>query len=59
MTGNAPEGYYRELLERYRQTLSGFASPMEVFVCGDTLQRKNYSKKKVQNRKEKRKSFTT
>ena len=44
MTSNAPEGYYHELLEKYRQTLSGFVGPTEVFVCGDTLQLKDYSK---------------
>ena len=44
MTSNAQEGYYCELLEKYRQTLSGFVGPTEVFVCGDTLQLKDYSK---------------
>ena len=44
MTSNAPEGYYSELLEKYRQTLSGFVGPTKVFVCGDTLQLKDYSK---------------
>ena len=44
MTSNAPEGYYRERLDKYRQTLNGFVGPTEVFVCGDTLQLKDYSK---------------
>ena len=35
---------YRELLERYRQTLSAFVGPTEIFACGDTLQLKDYSK---------------
>jgi len=35
---------YRGLLEGYRQTLSRFVGPCEVFVSGNTLQLKDYTK---------------
>ena len=44
MTSNAPDPMYRNLLENYRQTLSSFVGPAQVFVSGDTLQLKDYSK---------------
>ena len=44
MTSNAGNTAYHELLENYRQTLSGFVGPTEVFVSGDTLQLNDYSK---------------
>ncbi|MBR1407276.1 MAG: flavodoxin family protein [Clostridia bacterium] len=44
MTSNAPEGSYRGLLEGYRQTLSRFVGPAEIFVSGDTLQLRDYSR---------------
>lgn len=44
MTSNAPEGAYNGLLGNYRQVLSNFVGPTEVFVSGDTLQLKDYSK---------------
>ncbi len=44
MTSNAPEGYYRQVLKNYQQTLTAFVGPTEVFACGDTLQLKDYSK---------------
>ncbi len=44
MTSNAPEGVYKDMLENYRQTLNRFVGPTEVFVSGDTLQIKDYSK---------------
>ena len=44
MTSNAPDPMYRNLLENYRQTLSRFVGPAQVFVSGDTLQLKDYSK---------------
>ena len=44
MTSNAPEGSYRELLENYRRTLSRFVGPAEVFVSGNTLQLRDYTK---------------
>ncbi len=44
MTSNAPEGSYNGLLSNYKQVLSSFVGPTEVFVSGDTLQLKDYSK---------------
>lgn len=44
MTSNAPDTAYTGLLENYRQTLSHFVGPTDVFVSGDTLQLKDYSK---------------
>lgn len=44
MTSNAPDTAYVELLSNYRQVLSNFVGPTEVFVSGDTLQIKDYSK---------------
>lgn len=44
MTSNAPAGMYDNLLEGYKQTLTGFVGPTEVFVSGDTMQLKDYSK---------------
>ena len=44
MTSNAPENAYQGLLRNYQQTLSRFVGPTEVFVSGDTLQLKDYSK---------------
>ena len=34
----------RQLLQNYQQTLSRFVGPAEVFVSGNTLQLKDYSK---------------
>jgi len=44
MTSNAPDTMYTGLLENYRQTLSSFVGPTEVFASGDTLQLRDYSK---------------
>ena len=44
MTSNAPDTMYRGLLDNYRQTLSRFVGPTEVFVSGNTLQLNDYSK---------------
>ncbi len=44
MTSNAPDTAYTQLLEGYRGALSRFIGPTEVFVSGDTLQLKDYSK---------------
>ena len=44
MTSNAPECMYAPLLNNYQQTLSRFVGPTQVFVSGDTLQLKDYSK---------------
>lgn len=44
MTSNAPDYGYQGLLRNYQQTMSRFVGPTEVFVSGDTLQIKDYSK---------------
>ena len=44
MTSNAPDTMYQNLLQNYQQTLSRFVGPAKVFVSGDTLQLKDYSK---------------
>ncbi len=44
MTSNAQEGAYKSLLQNYRQTLSKYVGPTEIFVSGNTLQLKDYSK---------------
>ena len=44
MTSNAPDTGYLNLLRNYQQTLSGFVGPTEVFVSGNTLQLRDYSK---------------
>ena len=44
MTSNAPDNGYPGLLQNYRQTLSRFVGPTEIFTAGDTLQLKDYSK---------------
>lgn len=44
MTSNAPDTMYSGLLQNYQQTLSRFVGPTEVFVSGDTLQLRDYSK---------------
>ncbi len=44
MTSNAPDTYYMQLLENYRQTLSRFVGPARVLVSGNTLQLKDYGK---------------
>ncbi len=44
MTSNAPDDMYKGLLDNYRNQFSRFIGPTEVYVCGDTLQLKDYSK---------------
>ena len=44
MTSNAPDTGYLDLLRGYQQTLSRFVGPTEVFVCGNTLQLRDYGK---------------
>ena len=44
MTSNAPDTEYLGLLRNYQQTLSRFVGPTEIFVSGNTLQLKDYSK---------------
>ena len=44
MTSNAPDTYFTDMMENYRQTFCRFVGPTEVFISGDTLQLKDYSK---------------
>lgn len=44
MTSNAPDWGYRGLIKNYQQTLKRFVGPTEVFVSGNTLQLKDYTK---------------
>ena len=44
MTSNAPDTAYNALLQNYKQALSAFVGPTEVFVSGNTLQLKDYGK---------------
>ena len=44
MTSNAPDFMYGSLLRNYKQSLDRFVGPTELFVSGDTLQLKDYSK---------------
>lgn len=44
MTSNAPDTMYKRLLENYQQVLSNFVGPTKIFVSGDTLQLRDYSK---------------
>lgn len=44
MTSNSPDTGYQTLLQNYRGSLTRFIGPTNVFVCGNTLQLKDYSK---------------
>lgn len=44
MTSNAPDTAYVNLLNNYKVSLSRFVGPTELFVSGNTLQLKDYSK---------------
>ena len=44
MTSNAPDTMYTDLLRGYKGTLDRFVGPTELFVGGDTLQLKDYSR---------------
>ena len=44
MTSNAPDTMYMDMMRSYRQTLNRFVGPTEIFVSGNTLQLKDYSK---------------
>ena len=44
MTSNAPDTMYTQLVENYKNTFDNFVGPTTVFVSGDTLQIKDYSK---------------
>ena len=45
MSSNEPDSMYLTLLQNYQQVLNRFVGPTEIFVSGDTLQLKDYSKK--------------
>ena len=44
MTSNAPDTMYLDKLQNYQQTLGRFVGPARIFVSGDTLQLKDYSR---------------
>ena len=44
MTSNAPDTMYLNMLQNYQQVFSRFVGPTDVFVSGNTLQLKDYSK---------------
>ena len=44
MTSNAPDTLYSGMLENYRNVLSKFIGPTDVYVVGETMQVKDYSK---------------
>ena len=44
MTSNAPDTMYQDLLNGYKNSFERFVGPTEVFVSGNTLQLKDYSK---------------
>ena len=44
MTSNAPDNMYMGLVRNYQQVLSRFVGPTDIFVSGDTLKLKDYSK---------------
>ena len=44
MTCGYPDDHYAELIKNYQTVFNGFVGPTEVFVSGDTLQIKDYSK---------------
>lgn len=44
LTSNAPEGYYADLLKRYKGSLEAFVGPTQTLVSADTLQVSNYDK---------------
>ena len=44
MTSNAPDTYFKDMLDTYKQNFTRFVGPTEYFVSGDTQQLKDYSK---------------
>ena len=44
MTSNAQDSMFVGLLEKYKETFNKFIGPTNIFICGDTLQLKDYSK---------------
>ncbi len=44
MTSNAPDTMYADMIQSYQQTLNHFVGPTKVFVSGNTLQLRDYSR---------------
>lgn len=44
MTSNSPDDAYLPILENYKNAMSSFVGPTEIFVSGQTLQIEDYSK---------------
>ena len=44
MTSNSPDTTYLDKMKNYQQVLTMFVGPTELFISGDTLQLKDYSK---------------
>lgn len=44
LTSNAPEGYYNDLLKKYKGSLEAFVGPVQTLVSANTLQVNNYEK---------------
>ena len=44
MTSNAPDDYFKDLMDDYAQIFNGFIGPTTTFVSGNTLQLSDYSK---------------
>ncbi len=44
MTSNAPDTMYADMIQSYQETLTHFVGPTEVFVSGNTLQLRDYSR---------------
>ncbi len=44
LTSNAPEGYYDDLLKKYKGSMEAFIGPMQTLVSANTLQVNNYEK---------------
>lgn len=44
MTSNAPDTMYLDMMRNYQQTMNRFVGPTEIFISGNTMQLKDYSK---------------
>ena len=42
MTSNAPDNRYTQMIDEYKNTFERFIGTCETFVCGDTMQIKDY-----------------
>ncbi|MBO6014856.1 MAG: flavodoxin family protein [Oscillospiraceae bacterium] len=43
LTSNAPDTMYAEKMQEYQQILTRFVGPAKIFICGETLQLKDYA----------------